>query len=240
MAAHVSGLEEYGLTMESLRRLGSREVRIRVGFKWPGLTPKFLALPLAERRPEMDRRQREALRLARARWPEGAVERVGSPRAPFGFKVTLRADQVSAVTRHRAYSFVDVISISGRTARKLTRKLPPETMLEWYAVRARIAIQIEGQRKGMQSIEDRIVLVKAWSFKDAEARLASEWKAYAKPYLIQSGARARWALEEIVDVYATMETKLYPKGTEVYSKLASRRMRRKYEWHPPGPPRRAR
>ena len=47
-----------------------------------------------------------------------------------------------------------------------------------------VAIQVEGQVRGMQSIEERFVLVRANSSDQAERRLAPVWKKYAKPYVI--------------------------------------------------------
>ena len=84
----------------------------------------------------------------------------------------------------------------------------------------------------MQTIEERIVLVKAFSPKDADERLRREWEAYAEPYLNSDGELVRWRMEEIIDVYELGETEIDPKGTEVYSVLTQRRMRPQYEWHP--------
>jgi hypothetical protein len=104
--------------------------------------------------------------------------------------------------------------------------------LSFYAVRARVAIQIEGETEGFQTIEDRIVLVRARSFEDAEERLASEWESYGEPFLNSRGERVRWHLEEVVDVYDLLTNKIDPKGTEVYSRLSRRKMKPEFEWHP--------
>jgi hypothetical protein len=93
-------------------------------------------------------------------------------------------------------------------------------------VRARVAIVIESQTQGMQSTEDRFVLVRASSFDDAIKRVAPQWREYATPYLNPSGNVVRWQLDEIVDVYRTDHEDIDPKGTEVYSRLGQRRLPR--------------
>jgi hypothetical protein len=95
-----------------------------------------------------------------------------------------------------------------------------------------VALQVEGQTSGLQEVEDRFVLVKARSFKDAEERLRPEWERYAQPYINLEGELVRWQLEEVVDVYDVMEDTIDSEGTEVYSSFSFRRMKPEYEWHP--------
>jgi hypothetical protein len=229
MATRLDGLHEFGLTTASLRALGERPVRLRVSFAWPELTSRFLRLRPAERKAEMDRRKREGLRRARSRWPDCGVERDGSTRAPHGFEVTLPARAAERLARDKSYSFVYLESVQGR---RKHRQRPRKPRMEWYAVRGQVAVQVEGQTRGIQGVEDRIVLVKALDFDDAVLRLKREWVRYARPYLNPYGQRVRWQLEEIVDVYSTMERELDPRGVEVYSKLTGRKMTRSREWHP--------
>jgi hypothetical protein len=70
------------------------------------------------------------------------------------------------------------------------------------------------------------VLVRAASFKDAVRRLRTYWRQYARPHLNSDGLLVRWQLEEIVDVYSTLETDVDDTGFEVYSRLSERRMKR--------------
>ena len=91
-------------------------------------------------------------------------------------------------------------------------------------------MQIEGITKGNQTWEDRFVLVLATDFDDAVTRIKSKWKDYEAPYLNSEGSMVRWKLEQIVDVYRTGETEIDPLGTEVFSELFQRRMKREYEW----------
>src|SRR5205809_3297179 len=93
--------------------------------------------------------------------------------------------------------------VAGRKKRSpRSRALRP---LPWFAVRARVAVQLEGQRRGLQPIEDRIVIVRAFDHEDACARLEKEWREYATPYLNSAGERVRWQLEEIVGSYEMID-----------------------------------
>ena len=99
-------------------------------------------------------------------------------------------------------------------------------------MRARVAVQVEGLKKGLQTTEDRILVVKATSPEDAIERLEPEWKAYAEPYVAVGGRRVRWQLDQVVSIFELIDQRIDPRGTEVYSKLGQRRMRPEYEWHP--------
>ena len=57
----------------------------------------------------------------------------------------------------------------------------------WFCVWGIVAIQVEGQRSGMMTVEDRFVLVKACDARDAARRLGPAWKSYAAPYLNPDG-----------------------------------------------------
>ncbi len=96
------------------------------------------------------------------------------------------------------------------------------------------AIQVEGETRGLQTVADRFVLVRAWDFKDAERRLARMWKSYAEPYLNAGGQAVRWQLEKIVDVFSLSEDQIDPSGTEVYSSLSQRRLKPEHVWKGPG------
>jgi hypothetical protein len=141
--------------------------------------------------------------------------------------------RVADLDRIRRLPGVGHIWVRGVEGLRRSRGKPQE---EWFAVRGRVMIQVEGQKKGLQSYEDRILLVRAPSSRDAERRAVREFFDYAKlVYLNRAGRMIRWKLEKIIDVYETDMKDLDPKGTEVWSSLHSRRMRKEYEW-PSGRP----
>lgn len=117
-------------------------------------------------------------------------------------------------------SSVHVVAITGMRKRR-----QPREARDWYCVRGLVAIIVEGQVGGMQTTEDRFLLVRAQSFEDAEHRLKNEWRDYAEPYLNSSGHMVSWSLDRVVDVYHLFDTDLDPSGVEVYSKLGTRRLR---------------
>jgi hypothetical protein len=218
------GLDDYRLTIRDLRRLGETPVEISVSLRPPDFKPLFPLTP-----EERNERLREflagALDRVRSRWP-------GSEIVPRGDGLPWTSDSVAAardlpgLLRYPELSDIGVNKIQGVRRKRAPRRL------SFYAVRARIALQVEGQTDGLMSVEDRIVLVRAFSAEDAERRLAPEWKSYAEPYLNPNGEMVRWHLEEIVDVYDLSTDEIDPRGTEVYSRLSRRRMRPDLEWHP--------
>ena len=84
----------------------------------------------------------------------------------------------------------------------------------------------------MQDYEDRILLVQARSFKDAERKAMHEFRQYETLYQTTTGHFCRWAFEAILDIYQTGIDTFDPAGTEVYSEMKKRRMKPQYEWHP--------
>jgi hypothetical protein len=91
-------------------------------------------------------------------------------------------------------------------------------------VRARVAVTVERQVRGLQTVEDRFLLVRASSFEDAVA-VGTGWREYSRPDLNRAGQIVRWLVDEIVDVYELADDRITPDGTEVYSKLSARRLR---------------
>ncbi len=138
-----------------------------------------------------------------------------------------RGSELSRLLSARSLDWIQVRDIEG-----LERVAEEDAGPALFAVRGSVAIQVEGQTRGLQKVEDRIVVVEADSVDDALRRLKAEWRQYAEPYLNGDGQLVRWQLEEVSDVYSLFETELDPSGTEVWSSLRMRRMKKEYEWHP--------
>ena len=71
-----------------------------------------------------------------------------------------------------------------------------------------VAIEIEGLEKGMQTFEERFVIVKAKSQDDAYLKMEKQKKSYGKPYLNSDGRQVRWRIESFDDCYETGVNKL--------------------------------
>ncbi len=220
----VVGLDSFNLTKSGLRSLGTVEADITAIIEAYKLTPAVVRRKPEDRHSYLRERSRKQTDLLRNKWPTGnfvaenteIVTRITS---------TIRAKDIFEVASFREIERVVIDRIRG-----IRRKPRRNEHLEYYCVRAKVAIQVERQLRGLQTWEDRFVLVKATDFDDAIRRLTLEWKDYANPYLNSDGYLVRWQLEEILDVYATRETKIDPSGTEVYSSLQERRMKKEYEW----------
>jgi len=224
MRATLLGLEDYRLKLGDLRRLGDRRIGISVSLRAPDFKPLF-PLPPQERNAWLLEFLNRALEGVRSRWPGTVIVPRGKS-LPWTSDSTIEARNLPDILRYPELSGVSVEKIPGLRKKRAPRQL------SFFAVRGRVAIQVEGQTEGMMSMEDRIVLVRAFSFDDAEHRLKANWESYAEPYLNPDGAMVRWQLVEIEDVYELDTNEIDPRGTEAYSRLSRHRVRPELVWHP--------
>jgi hypothetical protein len=224
MRATLLGLEDYRLKLGDLRRLGDRRIDISVSLRAPDFKPLF-PLPPQERNAWLHEFLSEALGRVRSRWPGTAIVPRGN-NLPWTSDSTIEARHLPDILRYLELSSVFVEKIRG-----LRKKREPR-QLSFFAVRGRVALQVEGQTEGLMSMEDRIVIVRAFSAEDAERRLKPEWESYGEPYLNSNGEMVRWHLVEIEDVYELDTSEIDPRGTEVYSRLSRHRVRPELVWNP--------
>ncbi len=104
----------------------------------------------------------------------------------------------------------------------------------YYCVRMTVAIEIEGKKKGLQTFEDRFVLIRANSFDDAYKKIEKQKKKYAEPYLNSNGELVRWKIESLDDCFLTEinshDDLNNPEGVEVFSVLKERRLTKERTW----------
>ena len=106
----------------------------------------------------------------------------------------------------------------------------------YFAIIARFAVQIENRTKGLQTYEDRTLLIKAKSVEEAQQKLTKGFDDYAEPYLNHLGELVRWKFEAFIDSYQTnydsLEAMLADEdvGIEVFSQLKKRRLNRNRIW----------
>ena len=221
--AKIHGLAAYRLSLSRLKSLGARPVGLSIQLK--GLAVARLAkLRPKERRLRNDEACREGLKRLRRRWPEIDIEVRGAERSPRTLDAVVPAAAVARLAAESAVSYVWVQKVRGLPRRRQKRRK------EFFCVWGSVAIQVEGRRRGLVDVEDRLVLVKAFSPGDAQKRLLKAWRQYAEPYLNYRGELVRWQLVEVLDVYSVWEDEIDPAGTEVYSRIRSKRMKRKYRW----------
>jgi hypothetical protein len=223
----ITGLDELGLQVSSLRRLGARKAFVAVHLKSYDVTAQVRRLKPSERHPYLARRVDAWISALQRRFPQLSFQADGKGSAarrwfelPQSLKVLAAARDLPALARSPGVRSVHVRSLAGRRR----RRRPPQT-LDWFCVRGLVVIRIEGATSGMQTTEDRFVLVRAKDPQDAEGRLADHWRSYAEPYLNSAGDLVSWKLEKVVDVYSLGQSSIDPAGTEVYSRLGRRRLR---------------
>jgi hypothetical protein len=222
----ITGLDLFGLRLPDLSRLGTTRVRVYVHLKTYDVTPSLVARKPGARHEFLRARVDRWIKRLEFRFPHANFQSAYNTSPPTSLLARLPANRVLALSRQPGVRAVHVASIAGHSRSRTREKR------EWYCVRGRVSIQVENRDRGMQTVEDRFVLVRADSFDDAERRLARHWREYAHPYLNRDGLLVRWHLEEITGVYATWESELDPKGVEVYSKLHQRRATASRAWRP--------
>jgi hypothetical protein len=224
----ITGLDELGPHVSSLRRLGSRKAFAAVHLKSYNVTAQVRRLKPSGRHPYLARRVDAWISALQRRFPHLSFQADGKGSAarrpwfelPQSLKVRAAARDLPALARSPGVRSVHVRSLAGHHRRRR-----PRQTLDWFCVRGLGVIRIEGATSGMQRTEDRFVLVRANDPKDAEGRLVDYWRGYAEPYLNSAGELVSWKLEKVVDVYSLGEDSIEPAGTEVYSRLRRRRFR---------------
>ena len=221
-------LEKFGLTPATLKKLGSRKVVLHAYLRGPEVKTLFRYAP-AERLERMrecyERQARQAVRA----WPSDTctVKRSkGVKSRPYAIAGELPAAKVHLLLGIVSLESVWIEAVAGRKPRPQTPKP------EWFTVHARFAIEIEGQTKGMQTYEERFIMVKAKSFDDAERLVRPGFRAYASPYINPDGEMVRWVFEEIIGVSKVDGEQFDGSPVEVFSTLKTRPMRPDRVWQP--------
>lgn len=126
---------------------------------------------------------------------------------------------------------LQILKISG--AVKITKKYDTSG---FYCVKVIVAIQVEKAKKGMQSWDERYILIKANSFDDAYNKVEKNAKTYeSESYINPYGELVRWKFERMVDCF---EASIYDikelnnkEGVEVYSTLKLRKLTKERYWN---------
>lgn len=231
MKSKVFGLEEFGLTVADLKLLGETPIGVRAFLSWPKTTQRIQRLEPEQRRQVVGATQVRKLSRIQLTWPDIRLIPIGPEDHPTGLSATVPARDLGRLSRTPGIQPLFVQSVKDhRKAR------PRKPKAQWYSVRALVALEVEDQVKVYQTLEDRIVMLKATSFEPAERRLSREWALYARPYLNSDWHLVRWKLHQIVDVYLVGEIdELVPTGIEVWSSLDRKRgLTPELAWHPRG------
>ncbi len=218
------------LGIDEIEELDSFEepLRIRIHLKYPDYKD-LLNLKPNERIKEIRQRKRDKFKEFTSSIKKD-FNRVGSIKDPSGLEISCSKSEVLKYNNDRRIENISILVSEDST------NLDFESIELYYAVVARFAIQIENRTKGLQDYEDRILLVKAKSGKEAEKKLKLGFKNYEKPYLNPLGELVRWKFEEFIDWYETSYDSLEDmlndekEGIEIFSRLKSRRLNNARAW----------
>ncbi len=156
-------------------------------------------------------------------------ELVGTKRRLSGVKANLTLASILKLTKQ---SFIDNIFIYKLDGAKEKIDKPK---YNFFCVKMTVSIQVEGFTKGMQSFEERYVLVKALTVERAYNKVKKQEKQYAEPYLNSDARLVRWKIESYDDCFATdipsIDDFNKPEGVEVFSKLSSRKITSDRAWN---------
>ena len=217
----IYGLAKFSLTPTKLKSLGDRPSHIEVQQR--GLTARALRpFRPAERLARLGVCLRRGLKSLTARWPDVAFTARGNGKHPYTLDAVVPVRIVERLAGTPGIESVFVSSVRGLRAKQSAR------IRRWFCVWCCMAIQVEGRSRGMITVEDRLVLVKARSAQEAEARAIR--KAEDVPYLNAAGYLVRWKLTAIEDIHELFDNEIDPRGTEVYSRMGARKMRAADRW----------
>ncbi|MBO9702099.1 MAG: DUF4288 domain-containing protein [Sporocytophaga sp.] len=158
-----------------------------------------------------------------------SYEVTGSPGKPSGLKAIIPFLVLSKLNKIQSIAYFTINKID-KAKRKVLK-----ASTNFYCVKMTVVIEVEKQKKGIQTIEDRMVLIKAKSFDDAYKKMEKVKDKKVEPYLNIHGELVRWRIESLDDCFVTdintPEELNNPGGVEVYSKLKGRRLTKDRVWN---------
>jgi len=220
------GLSRFGIDRRDLLDLGDRSVHARVALANHKLTRGIAAMSLSKRRAFLDARaERWAERIARTWWPT-KPRVIRRRRRACAIEGDLPAKKLHLLERLVGVAHIQVMAVEGIRERQHRRE-PAEP--SWFAVRSIVAIEVEGRRRGLQGIDDRITLMRAKSEEEAKRRYARSVARAHEPYLNALDEIVRWKLDSIVRVVCAVDVPadVDLDGAEVFWELRNRRVPRR-------------
>jgi|GEM_PF-2743052 len=122
-------------------------------------------------------------------------------------------------------------SIEGVAAKEVQQTATPTD--RYFSVMARFEILIEGQANGLQTYEERIVLIKATHEDEAEERAIAMLPSSEEPYLNSDKQFVWYRFEEVLSVTGYLEIPhIEPDldGKEIYSEWKNRKLKPENTW----------
>lgn len=222
-----SNLEDWIFTKEM--KPSERKLQVSVYLRYPKVED-ITHIELNDRKKYRDNFLKKQLETLLKKIEFAEFNLIGSKKSPRGIKTAISLAELPAIAKLVCVGNVYIEKV--QHARK--PKVPQ--VLEFFCVKMTVAIQIEGVVSGMQTYEERYVLVKAKDYEDAYHRVAKQEKSYAEPYLNSDCRLVRWKIESYDDCFSTCikDTDSFNEhtGNEVFSVLKSRKLNKDRSWSP--------
>ncbi|MCM8525901.1 MAG: DUF4288 domain-containing protein [Lentisphaeraceae bacterium] len=216
-------LENFNLKVEDLYK-NDHLFYIRAHLRYPDLKPYLEKAP-KERKKLLPKKCRESLKEVVRQLTQKDYKIIGSTYDPRGIEGWFSSEDLLNMYDSKKFGSIFVEKVDGI---EFQEKENPEKF-GWYSVSAKYAIQIENQIKGLQTQEDRILLVRARNIEEVKSKVKQDAKVYSKPYLNIDQNLVRWKLIEIIDI-EFIEHELEDDVIEVSSKLYDKRIKPKMIW----------
>ena len=212
-------LKRFGTTIKKIKKENPKLI-IRVHLKYTHYTEVVKYAPKKRMQLIESKRNKMYNELCKKLDAVGKPLDGNSPRRGLTYEISFSELDKLNLSRNDTVSYCSIQEIEGKKVKKPNRS--------FISVKVRIGIRVEGFNKGRQSYEDRIVLVKAKSTKDAKLKVKKGVKKESVPYLNSNGRLVNWKFEKILDAYETgiVSLKEYNEkyGVEVFSRIRHRKI----------------
>ncbi len=152
-----------------------------------------------------------------------SFEIIGTKKKPSGIKIKVNTKIIKQI---KNLSFIDLNFLIKESSNNIKYE-------SYFCFKANFQIQIEGKRKGNQTIEERFILVQSNDVKNAKKKLMNYCKNDEELYLNSFGQFVKWTLVQIEEPYITFlpNKSNFKNPAEVYSELKGRRLRKENIWN---------
>jgi hypothetical protein len=217
----IFGLEDFGLrSREELAALRTRKVAVDIHWTTPALGT-LLHLSPRERKRLVSEAYWQGINKLQSLSPEARRSRG---------KWTLKAESLAKLPKIKNIGPMSLVSVQG-IRKRLKRGAEAS---QHFAVLVRLVEQVAGKRRGLESTDDRTVIVRAKNAREAKLRADRHFRRtdYTAPYVLPSGDPVRWRPEKVLGVRRVVLDPLRDGITTVWSQGGKRRMRPSSGWRP--------
>ena len=225
---NVYGLEEWELEKEVSNK--KRKAEISISLKYPdeeqyvNLKPKKRIQAINEYY-KLNLEKLIALSLFEIYTLKGTNKR------PTGLETTVPFSSLQKLSK---LTYINGISI--KSIEYATKFVKPNIEVQrYFCVKMTVIIEIEGILNKKQDVEQRFVLIKAYSFDDAYKKIEKQKKVCVTRYLNTDGRFVRWRINSLDDCFVTDIVEPNDidndEGIEVYSKITSKKNKTKTIWN---------